>query len=49
MKYKDILEAYFLSEEFENTIVKLKKKREVDEYIETYIFLAKNYINYFSS
>ena len=49
MKYKDILEAYFMSKEFENTIVKLKNKREVDEYIETYIFLAKNYINYFSS
>ena len=49
MKYKDILEAYFMSKEFENTIVKLKNKHEVDEYVETYIFLAKNYINYFSN
>ena len=49
MKYKDILEAYFMSKEFENTIFKLKNKHEVDEYVETYIFLAKNYINYFSS
>jgi len=49
MKYKDLLEAYFLSKEFENAVVKLKNKRESDEYIETYIFLSKNYISYYSN
>ena len=49
MKYKDLLEAYFSSKEFEDAIIKLKNKRESDEYIETYIFLAKNYINYYSN
>jgi hypothetical protein len=49
MKYKDLLEAYFLSKEFENAVVKLKNKHESDEYIETYIFLSKNYISYYSN
>ena len=48
MKYRDLLENYFLSKEFENTIVKFKNKRETDEYIKAYILCAKNYINYFS-
>ena len=49
MKYRDLLNAYFLSKEFENTIVQLKSKKESDEYINSYIFLAKNYVNYFSN
>ena len=48
MKYRDLLENYFLSKEFENTIAKFKNKRETDEYIKAYILCAKNYINYFS-
>ena len=49
MKYKDILNSYFLSNEFENTIDMLKNKNETPEYINEYIFLAKKYINYFSN
>ena len=36
------------SEEFENSIIKLKNKKESDEYINNYIRLSQNYINYFS-
>ena len=49
MKYKDLLNSYFLSNEFENTIDMLKNKNETPEYINEYIFLAKKYINYFSN
>ena len=49
MKYKDILSSYFLSKEFENTIDMLKNKKETSEYITEYIFLAKDYINFFSN
>ena len=49
MKYKDLLNSYFLSNEFENTIDMLKNKNETPEYISEYIFLAKKYINYFSN
>ena len=49
MKYKDILNSYFLSKEFENTIDVLKNKKETSEYITEYIFLAKDYINFFSN
>ena len=48
IKYRDLLESYFLSKEFENSISKLKMKGETDEYINMYILFAKNYINYFS-
>ena len=33
MKYKDIIQLYFLSEEFENTIDQLKNKKESNIYI----------------
>ena len=48
MKYRDILQLYFSSEEFENSIIQLKNKKESDEYINDYIRLSQNYINYFS-
>ena len=47
MKYRELLQLYFSSEEFENTIIQLKNKKESDEYINDYIYLAQNYINYF--
>ena len=47
MKYKDIIQLYFLSEEFENTIQQLKNKKESDTYINAYINISQNYINYF--
>jgi hypothetical protein len=49
MKYKDLLRSYFLSNEFENTIMMLKNKNENDEYIHEYIMMSKNYIDYFLS
>ena len=47
MKYKDIMQLYFLSEEFENTIIQLKNKNESDAYINAYINISQNYINFF--
>ena len=46
-KYRELLQLYFLSEEFENSIIQLKNKKESDEYINDYIYLSQNYINYF--
>ena len=48
MKYKDLFQLYFSSKEFENTIIQLKNKNESIEYIDSYIKLAKDYINFFS-
>ena len=48
MKYKKLLQLYFSSKEFENTIIQLKNKKENYEYISDYIYLSQNYINYFS-
>jgi len=47
MKYRELLQLYFSSKEFENAINQLKKKKEIDEYISDYIYLSQNYINYF--
>ena len=41
-KYKELLDSYFLSKEFEDTIEQLRKEHESDEYINTCIFLTKN-------
>ena len=40
MKYKKLLQLYFSSKEFENSIIKLKNKKERDEYINDYIYLS---------
>jgi len=49
MKYKDIYKAYFLSAEYENSIIDMYKKGEKIEYIESYINKSLNYINFFMS
>ena len=49
MKYSEILNAYFLSKEFEESIFELHKKREKIEYIEEYINKALNYVIFFST
>ena len=49
MKYKDLYKAYFLSAEFENSIIDIYKKGEKMEYIESYINKSLNYINFFTS
>lgn len=49
MKYKTLLKAYFISKEFEESIIELHKKREKDEYIERYINEALGYVHYFTN
>jgi len=48
MKYKDLLNAYFNSDEFDQTIHELNKK-EKHNYINQYIFFAKTYVSFFQS
>ena len=58
MKYKELFQAFFLSEEFEKSIIALKTKSEKSkkkekkvssQYIENYINIALKYIDFFSS
>ena len=49
MKYKDLYKAYFLSAEFEKSIIDMYKKGEKMEYIESYINKSLNFINFFMS
>jgi hypothetical protein len=49
MKYKDLLEQYFNSEEFDKAIQKLKDENEEEEYIEEYQNKAKTYIQFFAN
>ena len=47
-KYKDLLNIYFSSGEFEDSIIRLKKENESKEYIQEYVLKAKNYVNFYS-
>ena len=49
MKYKEILNAYFHSKQFEDSIIQLKNENETHEYIQSYIYYAETYIQYFIS
>ena len=49
MKYKDILKAYFSSKQFDYSIIELKNKKEHIDYIQEYIRVSNNYINYYTS
>ena len=49
MKYKDLYKAYFLSAEFEKSIIDMYKKGEKIEYIESYINKSLNYTHFFMS
>ena len=48
MKYSDLLEEYFKSEEFDKSIIKLREENEEECYINEYINKAKNYVKFFS-
>ena len=48
MKYSDLLEQYFNSEEFDKALLKLKEEKEEDDYIEEYKNKAKTYVQFFS-
>ena len=47
MKYADLLDEYFKSEEFERAILKLREENEDEEYIKEYILKSKSYLNFF--
>ena len=47
MKYADLLDEYFKSEEFERAIYKLREENEDEEYIKEYILKSRNYLNFF--
>ena len=47
MKYADLLDEYFRSEEFERAICKLREENEDEEYIKEYILKSKSYLNFF--
>ena len=49
MKYVELLKSFFLSKEFEDSIIELIDKNEKIEYIEKYINLALNYVNFYLS
>ena len=47
MTYADILKEYFLSQEFEHSINKLRHEKENEDYIKEYIIKAKTYVKFF--
>ena len=49
MKYIDILNAYFLSKEFEESIIELIQKGEKNKYIEEYISKSLSYVNFYKN
>ena len=48
MKYSDLLDEYFKSDEFEKALYKLKEENEEEDYISEYKNKAKGYIKFFS-
>jgi hypothetical protein len=48
MKYGDLLDEYFKSDEFEGDIKKLYLEDEEEDYIKEYINKAKSYVKFFS-
>lgn len=49
LSYAEILNEYFYSREFEKSLLKLKEKKEDDEYIKEYYQKAKTYVKFFSN
>lgn len=49
LKYKELLNKYFLSSEFEDSLELLKTENEPPDYIQSYIYQAKNYIEYYET
>jgi len=47
MKYSDLLDEYFKSDEFEKAILKLREENEDEDYIKEYIHKSKNYVKFF--
>jgi hypothetical protein len=49
MKYCDLLNEYFNSEEFKKAIIKLREEEEDEDYIKEYIHKSQNYVKFFTS
>lgn len=49
MKYKTLLNNYFISKEFEESLHLVKEENEAPEYIQLYIYRAKNYVNFYNN
>ena len=49
MKYRDLLNEYFKSDEFDKAIEKLREEKEEEDYINEYVNKAKSYVKFFSS
>lgn len=49
MKYKTLLNNYFISKEFEESLHLVKEENEAPEYIQFYIYRAKNYVNFYNN
>lgn len=49
LKYKELLNMYFNSEQFEKSIYTLKNEKEPPEYIQEYIHRANTYVNFYSN
>ena len=48
-KYKDLLEFYFSSTQFENSVIQLKAEKESPEYIQEYIYRARSYVSFYTN
>lgn len=48
MKYSELLNEYFISQEFDKSIDKLREENEPEDYINEYKAKAKDYVNFFS-
>ena len=49
MKYKELLSNYFISKEFEDSLLLIKDENEGQDYIQIYMHTAKNYVKYYSN
>ena len=49
MKYIDLLNRYFVSVEFEDSLNQIKNENESPEYMQSYIYVAKNYVSFFAN
>ena len=48
MKYCDLLDEYFHSDEFKRAIFKLREENEDEDYIREYIHKSENYVKFFT-
>jgi hypothetical protein len=49
MKYKNLLNIFFNSGEFEESLIRLKKENETKEYVQEYVIKAKRYVDFYTN